>query len=108
MSLHSLLTQTADIERNANARDSSGGDANSWTAVYEDLPVRIFVKDSETDQNNRREGSSIPVKVYTDTAVSVRIGDRVVSGGSYYYVTQPSKDMCGLGLGYKIVCELRV
>lgn len=110
MSLASLLTETADIERATYAAASSsnlGGHEPTWSEAYSDLPVsRPQTPSGRTVTEAMRRNLQVTSVFYTSTPVTVRTGDRLAWNGLKYLV-QFATDEGGQGRVYSINCLLK-
>lgn len=101
MSLLSLTTATCTIERKATTSSASGGQVESFSTAYSDLPISLQPASGKLQERFARRSMIVSHVAYTPTAVTVLAGDRLVCGGLKYIVTS-SGDMAGRGRAFAI------
>ena len=110
MSLASLLTETADIERQTTAAASSsnlGGNVPTFAVAYDDIPVsRPQQPTGKTLIEANRRNLQVTEVFYTSTPITAQTGDRLV-WNSLKHLIQWVSDEGGQGRVYAINCLLK-
>ncbi|TXH56135.1 MAG: hypothetical protein E6Q97_07125 [Desulfurellales bacterium] len=96
MSLLSLSTVTADIERKTTAAVSGGGVSETFAVQYDDVRGTLQPASGDTQRRFDRMSMNITHTFYTDTPIELLAGDRLVIG-STKYVVEWFEDQAGRG-----------
>ena len=99
MSLLSLSTHTADFERKTTTVGTSGGQVETFAAAYEDVRGSLQPASGDTVEKFMRMSMRISHVFYTETAITLVAGDRMVIG-SAKYIVQWFADQGGRGRVY--------
>lgn len=81
MSIDSLCTTTATIERQTASITSDGANSPSWANVYEDIPCTIQPAKGSIVERFARLSMLVNHVLYTSTEIVLRAGDRVTDTG---------------------------
>ena len=101
MSLASLATTTADIERKSTTASSYGGHTDSWSVVYDDVAGTLQPLSGHLRERFARMGIEVSHVFYTATALTTQAGDRLVISGVNYPIDH-TEDMGGRGRAYAV------
>jgi hypothetical protein len=101
MSLASLATHTADIERKSTTASSYGGHTDSFSAVYDDIAGSFQPLRGELRERFARMGIDVSHVFYTATSVTTQAGDRLVISGVNYPIGH-SENMAGRSRGWAV------
>jgi hypothetical protein len=86
MSVLSLSTSTAVIQRQSVAPDASGGAVRTWATRLSGIPCRISSVSAREQAEFDRADTVVDAKIYFSQDVSLLKEDRIVVGLNYYFV----------------------
>jgi hypothetical protein len=101
MSLASLCTTTATIERKSTAASTYGGHTNTYATAYSDVPGTLQPIGGHLRERFARMGIEVSHVYYTPQAITTQAGDRLVISGVNYPIDH-TEDMGGRGRAYAI------
>lgn len=107
MSIASLSNTAATFERKTSTTDALGlGQTETFAQVYA-ASVSLQPATGRTVEEFARSGFQVTHMAYTQTVMSLESGDRMLTGGLYYVVQGPQRDMGGRHKAYSIPLLLK-
>lgn len=97
MSLATLCTSVADVQRNTVTAQPGGGRVNTWATVFAAQPCSIQPASASVIDNFNRREIRVSHAVYFPTLLALQENDRF-NDGTYVYVYKGGGDMAGRGL----------
>lgn len=94
MSLASLATHTLDFTRKTTTRGTAGAHSETFASLYDDVRGSLQPIGGGLAQRFDRMSIQVTHVFYTDTALSLRSGDRA-DDGTNKYIVQMSEDQAG-------------
>lgn len=101
MSLSSLATTTATIERKSTTASAYGGHTNTYATAYSGLPGTLQPLRGDIRERFARMSVNVSHVYYTATVIVTQAGDRLVVDGANYQIDH-SEDMAGRGRAFAI------
>lgn len=107
MDIGDFLDRTVSIERQTTSADASGGTTRTFAVVASNVPAAIAPLSDRvmTDYARRQMEVDHAVYLMPVSGVTVKLGDRVNDGGTYYVVVG-RKNWSNANLGIDAFVEL--
>lgn len=99
MSIASLSTHALDFQRKTTAVGVAGSHSETFASLYDDVRGSLQPASGSLVQQFDRMSMRISHVFYTETALTLRSGDRA-DDGTNKYIVQSFADMAGRGRAY--------